>query len=75
MIESHVCILKRVLYGVKQAPHAWYIKIEKYFIGLGFPKSEANAELYHIMVEVENFIIVLYVNDLILEGDEKLIKY
>ena len=58
--ESHVCILKRVLYGVKQAPHACYMNIENYFIRLGFTKSEADANLYHIVVEGENFIVVLY---------------
>ena len=49
--ESHVCQLKRALNGLKQAPHAWYIRIDNYFNGLGFTKSEANANLYHIMVE------------------------
>eukprot|EP00253_Pinus_taeda_P004814 PITA_04814 len=49
--ESHVCQLKRALYGLKQAPRAWYTRIDSYFIGLGFTKSEANANLYHITVE------------------------
>ena len=40
----------------------------------GFTKSEADANLYHIVVEGKLLIIVLYVNDLILTGDEKLIK-
>ena len=31
--------------------------------------------LYHIVVEGKFFIIVLYVDDLILTGDQKLIKY
>ena len=29
--ESHVCKLKRVLYGLKQVPCAWYTKIGSYF--------------------------------------------
>ena len=33
-----------------------------------------DANLYHIMVDVKLLIIVLYVNDLILTGDEQLIK-
>eukprot|EP00253_Pinus_taeda_P027206 PITA_27206 len=49
--EAHVCRLKRALYGLKQAPRAWYTKIDNYFTGLGFTKSEADANLYHIMVE------------------------
>eukprot|EP00253_Pinus_taeda_P027825 PITA_27825 len=49
--ELHVCRLKRALYGLNQAPRAWYTKIDIYFTGLGFTKSEANVNLYHIMVE------------------------
>ena len=69
--KSHVCRLKRVLYGLKQARRAWYTQIDSYFIGLGFSKSEAN--LYQIVVEGKLLIILLYVYDLIFTGDELLI--
>jgi hypothetical protein len=68
--ESHVCRLKRALYGLKQAPRAWYTRIDNYFTRLGFTKSEADANLYQIMVEGKLLIIVLYVNDLILTDQE-----
>jgi len=68
--ELHVCQLKRDLYGLKQAPRAWYTKIDSYFTGLGFTKSEVDVNLYHIMVEGKPMIIVLYVDDLILTGDD-----
>jgi len=38
-------------------------------------KSEEDANLYHMVVDGKLLIIVLYVDDLILIGDEKLIKY
>jgi hypothetical protein len=68
--ESHVCRLKRALYGLKQAPCSWYTRIDNYFTGLGFTKSEGDANLYQIVVEGKILIIVLYVDDLILSGDE-----
>eukprot|EP00253_Pinus_taeda_P030510 PITA_30510 len=71
--ESHVCRLKRALYGLKQAPRAWYTQIDNYFTGLRFSKSEADPNLYQIVVEGKLLIIVLYVDDLILTGDELLI--
>jgi hypothetical protein len=71
--ESHVCRLKRALYGLKQAPRAWYTWIDNYFTGLGFTKSEVDANLYQIVVEGKILIIVIYVDDLILIGDEHLI--
>ena len=73
--ESHVCRLKRALYGLKKASLAWYTRIDSYFIRFGFTKSEANVNLYHIVVEGKLLIILIYVDDLILIGDEKLIKY
>jgi hypothetical protein len=71
--ELHVCRLKRALYGLKQAPCAWYTWIDNYFTGLGFTKSEADENLYQIVVEGNLLIIVLFVDDLILTGDEELI--
>ena len=68
-----MCRLKRALYGLKQAPRAWYTWIDIYFTSLGFTKSEADPNLYHIVVEGKLLIIVLYVDDLILMGDEQLI--
>eukprot|EP00253_Pinus_taeda_P018020 PITA_18020 len=68
-----MCRLKRALYGLKQAPRAWYTRIDNYFTGLGFKKSEVDANLYHIMVKGKQLIIVLYVDDLILTGDDQLI--
>ena len=41
---------------------------------MGFTKSEADVNLYHILLEGKLLIIVLYVDDLILTGDEHLIK-
>lgn len=40
---------------------------------LGFIKSEADVNLYHIMVKDKQLTIVLYVDDLILTGDDQLI--
>ena len=72
--ESHVCRLKRALYRLKKEPRAWYTRIDNCFTRLGFTKSEVDANLYHIMVEGKPLIIVLYVDDLILIGDDQLIK-
>ena len=71
--ESHVYRLKRALYGLKQVPRAWYAKINSYFTSFGFTKSEADVNLYHIMAEGKPLIIVLYVDDLILTGNDQLI--
>ena len=38
-------------------------------------KSEADENVYHIVVEGKLLIIVLYVDDLILIGDDQLINF
>jgi hypothetical protein len=40
---------------------------------MGFTKSEADSNLYYILVKGEPLILVLYVDDLFLTGSEKLI--
>jgi hypothetical protein len=64
--ESHVCRLKKSLYGIKQEPHAWYEKIDGYLISLVFRKSVADPNLYYHIVGDKCLILVLYVDDLFL---------
>jgi hypothetical protein len=71
--ETHVCRLKKALYGLKQAPRAWYSRIDSILQGMGFTKSEADPNLYFLLVGSEILILVLYVDDLILTGAESLI--
>ena len=65
--------MKRALYGLKQVPRAWYSRIDNYLQGMGFTKSEADSNLYYIIVGGEPLILVLYVDDQFLTGSEKLI--
>eukprot|EP00253_Pinus_taeda_P027790 PITA_27790 len=71
---ARVARLKRALYGLKQAPCAWYTRIDSYFTGLDFTKSEVDVNLYHIVAKGKLLIIVLYVDGLILIGDDQLIN-
>eukprot|EP00253_Pinus_taeda_P021615 PITA_21615 len=42
---------------------------------MGFTKSEANPNLYYIVIAEEPLILVLYVDDLIITGAERLIEH
>lgn len=64
--EDKVYRFKKALYGSKQAPHAWYIRIETYFLEEGFEKCPFEHTLFVKSGEGRKLLIVcLYVDDLI----------
>jgi hypothetical protein len=70
--ETHpnlVCRLKKALYGLKQAPRAWSDKIGQYLVTSGFQTSNANFSLYVKKTNHGIVVIVIYVDDLIITGD------
>eukprot|EP00253_Pinus_taeda_P022449 PITA_22449 len=71
--ETHVCRLKKVLYELKQAPRAWYERIDSYLMKLGFTRSDVDPNLYFKFEKDKPCLLVLYVDDLFLTGDDLLI--
>ena len=68
--KSYVCRLKKALYRLKQAPRAWYGRIGSFLTRLGFTKSKVDSNLYFKIMENEPVILLLYVDDLFLTGEE-----
>jgi hypothetical protein len=64
-----VCRLKKTLYGLKQTPRAWWDKIGQYLVISGFQTSNADFSLYVKKTDHGIVVIVIYVNDLIIIGD------
>ena len=65
-----MCMLKKSLYGLKQAPRAWYFRINSYLQKLDFLNSDADSNLYFIVMENQPLVLVLYVDDIFLTGEE-----
>jgi hypothetical protein len=64
--KTHVCILKKSLYGLKQSPREWYSRIGSFLMSLGFTKSKEYPNLYYKVVDGGLMILLLYVDDLFL---------
>jgi len=61
--------LKKDLYGLKQAPRAWSEKIGEYLVTSGFQTFDADFSLYVKKPNHGIVVIVIYVDDLIITGD------
>jgi hypothetical protein len=71
--KTHVCRLKKALYELKQDPRVWYGRIDSFLTSLGFTKSKDDPNLYFKVMNDEPVILLLYVGDLFLTGEEKLV--
>ena len=63
-------MLKKDLYVLKQAPRAWYGRIDSFPMSLGFTK---NKNLYFKFMNDGPMILLLYVDDLFLTREENLV--
>jgi hypothetical protein len=71
--KTRVCRLKKYTYELKQALRAWYGRIDSFLASLGFSKSKVDPNLYFKVMNDEPIILLLYVDDLFLTGEENLI--
>jgi hypothetical protein len=68
---NEVYKLRKALYGLRQAPRAWYSKIENYFMSEKFEKCPHEHTLFVKFADQGKLLIVsLYVDDLICTGND-----
>ena len=60
-----VCHLQRALYGLRQAPRAWYSKLKKVLEDIGFQASEADPGLFILHIQSDFTYMLVYVDDLL----------
>ena len=74
-MKNHVCKLKKSLYGLKHEPRTWYDNMYSFPMSLGFTKSKSDSNLYFKVEGKIPMMLLLYVNDLFLTGEDELIEY
>ncbi|KAE8673149.1 hypothetical protein F3Y22_tig00111810pilonHSYRG00151 [Hibiscus syriacus] len=68
---EYVCKLRKTLYGLKQAPRAWYGKIAEFLTKSGYSVTPADSSLFVKANEGKLAIVLVYVDDLIITGDDE----
>ena len=68
--SSHVFRLRKSLYGIKQAPRAWYAKMDRFLLDNGFSRCHSNNTVYTKKVGKSFTILGIYVVDIILTGSD-----
>jgi hypothetical protein len=68
LLENVDCVfkLKKVLFGLKQTPRAWYSRLDKYLQWTRFKKGSANNNLYIKVTQDSILLIEFYVDGIIL---------
>ncbi|KAE8690319.1 hypothetical protein F3Y22_tig00110895pilonHSYRG00027 [Hibiscus syriacus] len=61
-----VCKLKKALYGLRQAPRNWFLKLRDFLLSLRFKSSRAYSSLFVRQEDHEVVYMVVYVDDILI---------
>ncbi|KAH9671758.1 retrovirus-related pol polyprotein from transposon RE1 [Citrus sinensis] len=67
---SYICKLEKALYGLRQAPRAWFDKLKGALSSWGFKNSRSDTSLFFKRVESKIVIMLIYVDDIIITGSD-----
>ena len=65
-----VCKLQRFIYGLKQASRSWNLRFDKVIKGFGFVQTYGEACIYKKVSGTFVAFLVLYVDDILLIGND-----
>ncbi|CAO2146167.1 unnamed protein product [Urochloa humidicola] len=68
--EEKVLRLDKALYGLRQAPRAWNIKLDRSLCRIGFRQSNSEHGVYARGAGAKRLLVGVYVDDLIITGGE-----
>jgi hypothetical protein len=63
---AFVCKLQKVIYGLKQAPCAWFSRLRAWLLDLKFTSSKSDSSLFIYKAQGITIFVLIYVDDIII---------
>uniref|UniRef100_A0A2N9F8M0 Reverse transcriptase Ty1/copia-type domain-containing protein n=1 Tax=Fagus sylvatica TaxID=28930 RepID=A0A2N9F8M0_FAGSY len=70
LYPNHICKLQRAIYGIKQAPRAWFSRLSNKLLDLGFHGSRSDSSLFIYKTKSVTMFILIYVDDIIITSSQ-----
>lgn len=67
---QHVCFLQKAIYGLRQAPRAWYAQLSQFLCSHGFKMSHCDNSLFIRHTPTSVVILLVYVDDILLTDSD-----
>lgn len=67
---DHVCKLRKSLYGLKQSPRAWYMKLSAFLQDYGFITSKTDTSLFIYRRQGICIYFLVYVDDILVLSND-----
>lgn len=67
-----VCKLRMSLYGLKQDPHCWFVKLSLAIKHYKFRQSDSYYSLFTLIDKDVQLVVLVYVDDLIICGNNSI---
>lgn len=65
---THMCRLKRPIYGLRQSPRAWSNELKNYLLSVGFTRSYSDTSLFIMHTHAFTIYVLVYVDDIVITG-------
>ncbi|PKU61450.1 Retrovirus-related Pol polyprotein from transposon TNT 1-94 [Dendrobium catenatum] len=67
---THVCRLRKAIYGLRQAPRQWYTTFTTYLLHIGFQHSQSDPSLLILHRDKLQIYLLVYVDDILITGND-----
>jgi hypothetical protein len=66
---NHVCRLHKSIYGLKQSPRAWFMRLSQALLELGFSNSVVDTSLFIFHQQHVHVFLLIYVDDILVSNN------